>query len=151
MNDFRLASRELFNTRYRVQDPWMHQDDAWAAALAFREVEQLLYETLVLRREELPFVKYGQEHVRISVCAASDLDKIPADINREADSGYWDFCDQYIPSSADMRFISYFDFSELDIKDNEFVRLRIISCSDNAALDGKQALVRARYVRFCAS
>jgi hypothetical protein len=47
LNRFRIASRELFNHFFRVDDPY-NNEEAWALEESYGEVETLLFEKLVL-------------------------------------------------------------------------------------------------------
>ena len=83
---------------------------------------------MVLIPEKIGLMEYGAPHPDIEVSAAIDLKILPAFINRERNSGYWDYHVNQIPAPAKIKFICFFYWSDLDTRDNEFVRVLIDEC-----------------------
>jgi hypothetical protein len=65
MTRFRLASRELFNGYFRVEQPY--ENGGWLLEERFAIVEQALFDQLVSVPHELPKVKYGKHQPKIRV------------------------------------------------------------------------------------
>jgi hypothetical protein len=75
-------------------------------------------------------------------------DFAPLLINREIDSGYWDYPIREVGRLATLRFISFFDWDQLGVRDNMYVRVVIHSWPGASELEGKHALIGANYVQF---
>ena len=88
MNQFRVASRELFNQFFRADDPY-NNDQAWPMEERYSEVQELLFQKLVLEPAGLPPIAYGLLNSSV-VVALRHGDFAPIMLNREVDSGYWD-------------------------------------------------------------
>lgn len=84
MRRFRLASRELFNAYFRVEDPW--NNDGWRLEERFSEVEATLFDALVARPCKLNSTRYGESQPEIQVVLKCS-EFAPAMVNRESDSG----------------------------------------------------------------
>lgn len=72
----------------------------------------------------------------------------PAMLNREIDSGYWDYRIEEIKKNAKMAFISFFDWDQLGVRDNHYVRVKIDHWQSHPDTVGKHALIDSRYIRF---
>lgn len=83
MNQFRLASRELFNSYFRLLEPYPTTEFGWLQVERFERVEKALLEALVLE----PF----EVNAPIVVQLRSTAGAAPVMINRELTSGYWDY------------------------------------------------------------
>jgi hypothetical protein len=70
-------------------------------------------------------------------------------INRECPPcGYWDDpVNRIVNGEADLRFISYYDFDVLGIRDFEYYLVRIEAFASQPHLIGRDALVRVRFMR----
>lgn len=145
---FRIASRELFNTYFALSEPWKNSDAAWQSAENFSEIEALMFKHMVLVPENLLIIRYGQAHPEIKVGAKAGIQSLPAKINREISSGYWDFDLSELPSDVTLGFISFFDWSDIDIRDYEFVKVIVQKSPSDPRIIGKQALVRPINVVF---
>lgn len=62
---FILASRELFNSYFRIADPY--NDDGWALAERFSQVESMLFDQLVAAPASLSLGSYGTHQPYILV------------------------------------------------------------------------------------
>jgi hypothetical protein len=150
---FRTASRELFNTYFRVRggeqdgsssSAALHQG-AWEAETDFREVEALLFEKLVAKPSGLT-VRYGELQPSIVVKLRSKF--CPVMINRGIDSGDWDHPVNEITEHAKLLFISFFDWDALAVRDYLYVRVLVQEWADHADAVGKHALIETQYVSF---
>jgi len=83
---------------------------------------------------------------KIQVRSISDF--VPAMINREIKSGYWDFPIKNIPTETECLFICFFDFDQLDYRDNRYVRVEIKKCKSHPEVIGKHALIETQYVSY---
>lgn len=146
INQFRVASRELFNQFFRVEDPY-HHDQAWILQERHSDLETLLFQKMVLEPEGLPTLVYGEVHPRIAVSVRMG-DTAPMLLNRGIDSGYWDHAQREVAQDAKLAFIKFFDWDQLDYRDNRYVRVQILEWPSHPDLAGKHALIETLYVRF---
>ncbi len=146
LNQFRIASRELFNKFFRVDDPYKN-DQAWVLEERYREVEALLFQKLVVEPMNLPTVAYGvpNPHIRVEL---KHGEFAPIMLNREVDSGYWDHPLREVTREAKLAFISYFDWDQLDFRDHRYVRVQVLEWPSQPGAVGKHAFIEAHYVRY---
>jgi hypothetical protein len=145
ISQFRLSSRELFNTYFRIADPY--NDDGWALAERFSQVESVLFDQLVAAQVSLALGSYGMHQPDILVILRG-LDFAPIMINREVDTGYWDYSIVEITKDAQLSFVRFFDWDVLAVRDYQYVRVRIDAWSAHPEVIGKHALIEARSVVF---
>ncbi|QGM98389.1 hypothetical protein [Methylocystis parvus] len=148
MRLFRSLSREVFNIAFYVDNPWSNTKLAWNINEYFTELERHMFNYIVLEPLDFQIIPYGRVNHEIEVIGASYLDSIPALLNRDIESGYWDYPIKEIPSDAKCKFISFFDWSDIDLKDYEFVKITIITCKSLPEIVGKHALVAPRNIIF---
>ena len=145
MKQFRLASRELFNHYFCVPEPY--DNDGWILEERFSDVQVLLFEKLVLEPEDLPAIAYGSVQNKLLV-ELTNSESAPIMINRDIDSGYWDYPIKEFTKDTRLLFISFFDWDQLNYRDNRYVRVQIDRCVTHPDIVGKHALVESQYVRF---
>lgn len=145
MNQFRLASRELFNHFFRVPDPYVN--DGWLLEDRFSGVQCILFQKLVTEPASLLDATYGTLQPEIQIELRSG-ESAPIMINREINSGYWDYPIKEVTKDARLLFVSFFDWDQLDYRDNRYVRLQIDDWPSHPETCGKQALIESRHVRF---
>jgi hypothetical protein len=139
---FLRASRSLFNGFFSIDRPWANPHRAWDLRDCFGPVEAALFQALVLRplRIEGPSYGCGPQVIRV-------LSKIegamPIMINRDVDSGYWDHPLRECSTDADLRFIKFFDWSDIDRRDNRYVVVWIEDWPTHPEVSGKQALIES--------
>ena len=148
MNRFRCASRELFNHYFRVLDPY--NNDGWLLEERFSLVEAALFEQLVAACVALPSVPWGTHQPAIRV-ALRHGDFAPIMVNRDIDSGYWDFPIKELTKDAQLSFVRFFDWDLLAVRDNQYVRVVVDAWPQHPEVVGKHALVEAQYVVFRAA
>ena len=146
MNQFRVASRELFNQFFRADDPY-NNDQAWPMEERYSEVQELLFQKLVLEPAGLPPIAYGLLNSSV-VVALRHGDFAPIMLNREVDSGYWDHPLREVTRDAKLAFVSFFDWDQLDYRDRRYVRVQVLDWPSQPAAVGKHGLIEAHYVRF---
>jgi hypothetical protein len=111
--DFRIADRELFNRFFRVPSPWENQEAAWSLVERFNDLESVLFQKMVAEALGVSGSSYGEPQKDILLVGQGE---VPALINREDDSGYWDFPISTIPVDAEMQFVSFFDWVSAPIE-----------------------------------
>ncbi|MCP5242486.1 MAG: hypothetical protein H6940_03455 [Burkholderiales bacterium] len=146
INRFRIATRELFNHFFRVDDPY--NNGSWVLEERYEEVESLLFEKLVLEPAELPLIPYGtlQPNIRVNLRGTGGF--VPIMLNREVDSGYWDYPLKEVTREAKLAFISFFDWDQLDYRDHRYVRAQVIERKSQPEIVGKHAFIETHYVCF---
>ena len=145
MKQFRLASRELFNHFFRVADPY--NNDGWSFEKRFSEVQDVLFKKLVTEPASLSDTRYGHLQPEILVQLRGS-ESAPVMLNREVDSGYWDHPIKEVTKDVRLLFISFFDWDQLDYRDNRYVRVKVDRWSSHPETIGKHALIESQYVRF---
>jgi hypothetical protein len=146
MDRFRLASREVFNQYFRASDPY--GDEGWKLAERFSSVQSLLFQKLVAEPASLGTISYGDLQPEILVDLRPNLESVPALINREIKSGYWDYPVKEIPKGSKLSFVSFFDWDQLDYRDNQYVKVQVEHLPSHPEVNGKQALIESRHVVF---
>ena len=147
LNKFRLASRELFNN-YFLEEFIVNED--WDFYEHFTLIEEHLFLALVTTKSRILEVTYGLPQPEIlvkpkpeSVCG------VPIMLNREIDSGYWDYpVDLAIPDCL-FTFVKFFDWDQKSYQDNRYVRVIVKDWPENPTLNGKHALIETHYVSYC--
>ncbi|MCA9814772.1 MAG: hypothetical protein R3C24_17010 [Cyanobacteriota/Melainabacteria group bacterium] len=142
MSAFRLASRDLFNNHFynSYLDPFLLRE-------TYADLQVLLFQKMVEDPFSLDQVGYGEVHRDILVRNRLDSDT-PAMINRDIDSGYWDYPVKSIPSDVVMCFISFFDFDETRGMESMYVLVEIDCWSEQKDVEGKRALIEFQHVFF---
>jgi hypothetical protein len=149
LNRFRVASRELFNNSFRVENASGNGTDpeAWDALERFEEVECVLFEKMVLEPLEMAGPTYGHRNPRIRVCLRSGS-SAPIMMNRDVDSGYWDHALREVTDDAVLEFVRFFDWDQLHYCDYRYVRVVVAGWPSQPAAVGKHALIESQYVRY---
>jgi len=145
IREFRIASRELFNGYFRIDNPY--NNEGWDGRDRFSRLESTLFDALVGQPHDLTPGAYGTASGEVLV-KLRDLDAAPAQINRLVDSGYWDHPITQIDSSVVLFFIRFFDWDQLDYRDNRFVRARVQEWPSQTNAVGKHVLLETQHVRF---
>jgi hypothetical protein len=73
---------------------------------------------------------------------------VPIMLNREIDSGYWDFPLKEVAKDVAMNFISFFDWNRLAFRDNQYVRALIVDWPLHPEAIGKHALIESQHVGY---
>jgi hypothetical protein len=150
INKFRVASRELFNNYFRIENPWSteNQEEAWYRQHRYLEVEKTLWQQLVLDMAEIdgPGYEANEAHPKIRLKIKSD--RGPIMLNREFTSGYWDYPVKEVTNKAVFAFVSFFDFDNLSIRDNQYVRAKVLDWQAHPETIGKHALLDANNVVY---
>ena len=145
LNKFRIGSRELFNNYFRISDPY--QNNGWEMEERFSDIEEVFFQKLVCEPMSLDCVTYGYNQPKIFVkIRLGESSQIM--INRDIDSGYWDYPQKEINNDVKMTFISFFDWDQLGFRDNQYVRVLIVESPNNNEIIGKHALIESRNIIF---
>lgn len=77
------------------------------------------------------------------------MEKAQADmLNREVNSGYWDYPLNRFTNDATLLFICYFDWDSMHSRDNAYVRVQVGDWPGHPEVIGKHGLVEAHMVRY---
>jgi len=149
MSSFRLASRDLFNNYFHklMVEKRENGNEKFPIHENFVKVQNILFDTLVLNPAMIGNISYGdlQPNIRVELRYGSHA---PVLINRELRSGYWDHPIKEINDSANMLFMSFFDWNKDDFIDNQYVVAQIDNWFEYPSMKGKCVLIENRYVKF---
>lgn len=144
MNDFRLASRGLYNQYFYSSD----REKAMEAEERHSNILEHLFEYMVLQPEGISGPEYFELNEQITVSLRSRTSGNYV-IEVEATPGCWSLekisCTNKSPK---MHFQYYFDWDELGIKDNKYVKGTLFFCDGAEHLVGKECLFEASYAVF---
>jgi hypothetical protein len=143
---FRLASRDIFNYYFHIDDPYTN--NGWVQYEQFKSVEELLFVKLVSELVSMEMSEYGYVQKNIKVKLRGNINQAPIMLNRDINSCYWDYPIKEVIDTVEMLFISFFDWDSLDYHDNRYVRVQIASWPSYPELTGKHALVESKDVQF---
>lgn len=146
MDRFRFASREIFNDHFRAESPY--SPDGAILERRFNELQTILFQKLVTEPASLPSVPYGEIQPAIVILLRKDFVSAPAMLNREVNSGYWDHPLKEVTRDCRLLFMSFFDWDQLDYRDNRYVRALVSEWPSHPEVIGKHALIDSRYVTF---
>jgi len=142
---FRIASRELYNNFFMVRNPY--ENDGWDSEQRFSDVEELLFQKLVLEPTSINGEKYGRAQPMILVQLRLG-EFAPIRLNREIESGYWDYPIPEVTNDARLLFLEFFDWDQLDYRNNQYVLVQVDHWPSHPETVGKRALIESQYVRF---
>jgi len=147
MDDFLTATRSLFNGYFREANPVARFDRALTRHEFYSEVETSLFRALVILPCELMEIPYGEENQQILIRPNGEFD-LPVMLNRDLDSGYWDYPLERMPRDARIHFQEFFDWDLVGRKDNRYVRAVVAAAPHNPEIVGKHCLIETHYVTF---
>jgi hypothetical protein len=143
MQNYRECVRHIWNSHFRMGD---EQPQDWDLRDQFYDAALILFRALVVWRldvdepEMLPDYRGDQAplmFLRLDVEPCSTIM-----VNRTGAGGYWDDPVSLIETGdLDLRFIQFFDWSDLDFRDFAFYRARIVGSSRHPHLVGRDALL----------
>ena len=146
VNEFRLASRGLFNDYFRVKNE-PYDNGGWSLLERFCEVEDVLFQSLVGPVCKSELGPYGQTQVGLLVTLRSGR-FAPIMLNREVESGYWDHPVTEITEEADIQFVRFFDWDQLATRDYRYVEVVVKSWPTKPELEGKHGLIETQYTAY---
>jgi hypothetical protein len=145
MRTFRLASRDTFNAYFKRDDPYA--TDGWQWEERFKLLEERLFEVLVSAPLGISTASYGYPQPRL-VARVDGKRDVPALLNREISSGYWDHPLASLSPTARLIFVSFFDWDALGDRDNRYVLVEIEDWPEHPEVNGKRALIEWYLTRF---
>ena len=143
MIQFRLASRSLYNTFFYTAS----RDEAIDAEERYSNVLESLFLNMVSYPEKLQDISYYETQLSIEVLLKNEPYRSYF-VQVETNSGNWETFKMPVNSTLKLNFECYFDWDDLAIKDNRYVKGCIVSFPENDELIGKGALVEANDAIF---
>jgi len=133
------ATRNLWNL-YFVKNG----KSDWESHEIFQEIEKALFEQIVLKNIG---INRSIELKGTFKLLARSNNVIPVMVNRTGESGYWDHpITSLINDVVDIKFIEYFDWDQLGIRDNRYMMSRILSSRLHPEINGFKAIIESHYV-----
>jgi len=140
---YRISARAIWNTAF-----WRDQDFRnWDSIDRFHEIEKILFQELVLAKveREWPLQDLFKNAIPFFRVVPSGEHGTPIMIQNPrqgAPTGYWDDPVTLIkPGQAELLFIAYFDWNQMDYIDLRYYRLKIASFDAHSELVGREALM----------
>jgi len=140
---YRTSARAIWNTAF-----WPDQDFRnWDSIDQFRQIEKLLFQELVLAKveREWPLQDLFEKTIPFFHVVPMVEHGTPIMIQSPrpgAPTGYWDDPVNLIkPRQAELHFIAYFDWNEMDYIDLRYYRVKIASLDAKSDLVGREALI----------
>jgi len=144
---YRSSARAIWNTAF-----WPDPDFRnWDSIDQFHEIEKLLFQELVLAKmdREWPLCDLFVNAIPFLQVVPSIAHGTPIMIQNprpSAPTGYWDDPVGLIePRQADLLFIAYFDWNEMDYIDLRYYRVKIASFDAHPELVGREALIERQH------
>lgn len=144
---YRVNARTIWNTAF-----WPDPDFRnWDSIEQFHEIEKILFGELVLAKVDQ---KWSSSDLFVNAIpffqiVPSIVHGTPIMIQKPrsgASTGYWDDPINLIKlGEAELQFIAYFDWNQMDYIDLRYYRVRIASFDSHPELVGREALVEHRH------
>jgi hypothetical protein len=140
---YRTSARAIWNTAF-----WPDQDFRnWDSIDQFHQIEKLLFQELVLAKveREWPLQDLFKNTIPFFQVVPSFEHGTPIMIQSPrpaAPTGYWDDPVNFVkPGQAELLFIAYFDWNQMDYIDLQYYRVKIASFDAHSELVGREALI----------
>jgi hypothetical protein len=147
LDHYRESARAIWNTAF-----WPDQDFRnWDSLEQFNEIEKLLFQELVLAKVDrewrlqnlfesaIPFF-----HIVPSIAHGTPI--LIQKPRQGAPTGYWDDPVNLVkPGQAELHFIAYFDWNQMDYIDLRYYRVKIASFDTHSELVGREALIERQH------
>jgi hypothetical protein len=144
---YRSTARTIWNTAF-----WPDPDFRnWDSIEQFHEIEKLLFQELVFAKldREWPLSDLFVNAIPFIQMEPSIAHGTPILIQNPrpgAPTGYWDDPVNLIkPKQAELLFIAYFDWNEMDYIDLRYCRVKIASFDAHPELVGREALIERQH------
>lgn len=144
---YRSNARTLWNTAF-----WPDPDfQNWDSIDQFHEIEKLLFQELVLARldREWPLCDLfvcAIPFFQVSPSIAHGTPILIQNPRPGAPTGYWDDPVNLIkPRQAELLFLAYFDWDQMDYIDLRYYRVKIVSFDSHPELIGREALIERQH------
>lgn len=140
---YRECARHVWNAYFQAEAK-ATQD--WDLRDRFLDVALLLFRSLVLAkvgREDIPLLPdYRGDQAPISVLRVVVELRSEVMVARSGAGGYWDDPVRTLePGDCELRFIQFFDWDHLGVRDFAFYRVRIVASDRHPHLVGRDALL----------
>lgn len=140
---YRISARAIWNTAF-----WPDEDFRnWDSIDQFHEIEKLLFQELVLAKvdREWPLQDLFKNTIPFFRVVPSLAHGTPIMIQSPRPgkpTGYWDDPVSLVkPGQAELLFIAYFDWDQMDYIDLRYYRVKIASFDTHSELVGREALI----------
>ena len=140
---YRMSARAVWNSAF-----WPDEDFRnWDSIDQFHQIEKLLFQELVLAKvdREWQLQDLFKNAIPFFRIVPSLIHGTPIMILKprpEAYTGYWDDPVSLVkPDQAELFFIAYFDWDQMDYIDLRYYRVRIASFDAHPELVGREALI----------
>ena len=138
MNTYRECSRNLWNVYFSGRR------DIGGSLDAFGQIRQLLFDVLVI--SELSCEARAGDHIAPPVLKVVPQERSLILIQRLSEpgqAGYWDQEKDMVvgPRDIALAFLDYFDFSQVPTQDFHYYRCKVLSFSNHADYEGREALL----------
>ena len=149
MQKHRECSRNIWNAYFW---PQAEIEDDWDLRNRFEDIHVKLFSSLVLwpleREDREPTPAYWHPLQPVPFIRVVPNNSCSILINREISSGYWDHpIKEVAAADIDMRFIHYFDWSNIGYRDFEYLQVLIVASVAHPELNGRHGLVQPLNVR----
>ena len=142
---YKEAVRHLWNTRFSV----LNESLRFGVCLElFENIDDLLFRSLVCEPLGIKFQpKASFDPIMNLKVVSVSCNELPIMINRSTlASGYWDYPVKAIKTSGvEFILIGFFDWDPYGEKDLRYYRVRIVGCSFDPDLNGRDALIETCY------
>lgn len=144
---YRTSARAIWNTTF-----WPDPDFRnWDSIDQFHEIEKLLFDALVLAKldREWPLCDLFANPIPFLQILPSIAHGTPILIQKPrqgAPTGYWDDPVNIVkPREAELQFIAYFDWNQMDYIDLRYYRVKIANFDAHPDLAGREALIERQH------
>jgi hypothetical protein len=139
---YRVSARAIWNTVF-----WPDEDFRnWDSVDQFGEIRRILFSELVLAKLDTDWPLHDIFRIPIPffriVPSSQTIPILIQNPRPNAPSGYWDHpVNQVSRGDAEMHFLGYFDWNQLDYLDFRYYHVQIARFDAYAELVGREALV----------
>jgi hypothetical protein len=144
---YRMSARAIWNTAF-----WPDADFRnWDSIEQFHEIEKLLFQELVLAKvdREWPLQSVFRTAIPFFHLVPSISHGTPILIQKPregAPRGYWDDPVNLVkPEQAELLFVAYFDWDEMNYIDLQYYRVKIGRFDTHPELVGREALIERQH------
>jgi hypothetical protein len=144
---YRMSARAIWNTAF-----WPDPDFRdWDSINQFHEIEKLLFQELVLAKVDREWrlqdlFKNTIPFFRVVPSLEHGTPILIQSPRPGAPTGYWDDPVNLVkPRQAELLFIAYFDWGQMDYIDLRYYRVKIASFDAHTELVGREALIERQH------
>ena len=142
---YRECSRHVRNVYFQVSDGTAID---WNRIEGWREVDELLFNWLVLYPHQLQPAEINQPHPHIYLKLRGQRSSLLINRDKNTTHGYWDHPTEMVyAGDCDYRFSSFFDFDVMSQVDFKYVMVELFNAKDED-LNARFALIEWQHVEF---